>query len=92
MNVYETLESIRKLARDDPMVRERILETANASCPLKEFCRLCGELGYPVSAMDLISAGEEDYAAMKRSTNGGGENSPMLDGADDYYGMFLAEI
>ncbi len=29
---------------------------------------------------------------MKRSTNGGGENSPMLEGEDDYYEMFLAEI
>ena len=28
--------------------------------------------------MDLITAGEEAYAAMRRSTNGGGENSPML--------------
>ena len=57
-----------------------------------EFCRLATEFGYPLHAMDLITAGEEDYAAMKRSTNGGGENSPMLDGEDDYYEMFLAEI
>ena len=26
------------------------------------------------------------------ATNGGGENSPMLAGADDYYEMFLAEL
>jgi len=42
--------------------------------------------------MDLIEAGESDYAAIKRSTNGGGENSPVLDGEDDYYEMFLAEL
>ena len=28
--------------------------------------------------MELIDAGEDEYAAMKRSTNGGGENSPEL--------------
>ena len=28
----------------------------------------------------------------KRSTNGGGENSPMLEGQDDLYRMFLDEI
>lgn len=39
--------------------------------------------------MDLIAAGEEFYAAMKRSTNGGGENSPMLEGEDDFYELFL---
>jgi len=39
--------------------------------------------------MDLILAGEEFYAAMKRSTNGGGENSPMPEGEDDFYEMFF---
>jgi hypothetical protein len=29
---------------------------------------------------------------MKRSTNGGGENSPMLAGQDDFYELFLAAI
>mgnify|MGYP000288276128 CR=1 FL=1 len=42
--------------------------------------------------MDLISAGEEFYAAMRRSTNGGGENSPMLEGEDDFYELFFASL
>lgn len=42
--------------------------------------------------MDLIQAGEEFYAAMKRSTNGGGENSPVLEGEDDFYELFFAEL
>ncbi len=29
---------------------------------------------------------------MKRSTNGGGENSPMLAGEDDFYELFMAGI
>ena len=34
------------------------------------------------------------YSTVKlpRSTNGGGENSPLLSGEDDYYEMFMAEI
>ena len=44
------------------------------------------------SMMDLISAGEEFYAAMRRSTNGGGENSPMLEGEDDFYELFFASL
>ena len=35
---------------------------------------------------------EEAYAAMRRSTNGGGENSPGLSYEDDYYELFIAEI
>ena len=57
--------------------------------PLAAFCKKCRELGVPVYEMDLIAAGEEFYAAMKRSTNGGGENSPMLEGEDDFYECFL---
>ena len=29
---------------------------------------------------------------MRRSTNGGGENSPLLVGEDDYYELFLEEL
>ena len=42
--------------------------------------------------MDLIQEGEEFYASMRRSTNGGGENSPMLEGEDDFYELFFASI
>ena len=34
----------------------------------------------------------DTYAAMRRSTNGGGENSPLLQGEDDLYEMFLIEL
>ena len=42
--------------------------------------------------MDLITAGEEFYATMRRSTNGGGENSPMLEGEADFYELFFAGL
>jgi hypothetical protein len=42
--------------------------------------------------MELICAGEEFHAAMKRSTNGGGENSPMLACNDDFYELFLLSL
>ena len=39
-----------------------------------------------------MNASEDSYAAMRRSTNGGGENSPLLAGEDDLYEMFLVEL
>ena len=92
MNVNDVLVELKKLARTDSGVRERLLATKDSDKPLDEFCRISTECGFPLSPIDVITAGEDDYAAMKRSTNGGGENSPRLDGADDYYEMFLAEI
>ena len=42
--------------------------------------------------MEFIAAGEEFHAAMKRSTNGGGENSPMIEAEDDFYELFFANL
>ena len=42
--------------------------------------------------MELVDAGEAFYASMRRSTNGGGENSPMLEGEDDFYELFFAGL
>ena len=53
---------------------------------------MCRELGYEIYEMELVCAGEEFHAAMKRSTNGGGENSPMIAGEDDFYELFMANL
>lgn len=86
------LDELRKKALNNPDIRERLLATRNEQNPLSAFCACCRELGYEIYEMDLLTAGEEMYAAMKRSTNGGGENSPMLDGEDDYYEMFFVGL
>ena len=69
-----------------------LLEMKEAAQPFAAFCSKCRELGYEIYDMDLITAGEEAYAAMRRSTNGGGENSPMLEGEDDLYELFFAGL
>ena len=92
MTVDEILTAVREMAYRDEALLRRIIDTAREEHPVDSFCSLCRELGFPLYAMDLVDAGEEAYAAIRRSTNGGGENSPMLAGADDYYGMFLAEL
>ncbi|MCR5295117.1 MAG: hypothetical protein K6E30_08130 [Lachnospiraceae bacterium] len=92
MNVDELLFALRKLSREKESLKTALLKTREAPNPLSEFCRIAREEGIPLYEMDLLTAGEEAYAAMKRSTNGGGENSPALIGEDDYYGMFLAEM
>ncbi len=92
MNIGEMLDELRTKARKDPAVREALLATRSSPNALSAFCSVCRELGYPIYEMDLIQEGEEAYAAMRRSTNGGGENSPLLSGEDDYYEMFFAGL
>ena len=92
MNLGEMLDELKKKARKDPDIRRQLLDTQHEKNRLSAFCSACRQLGYPVYEMDLIEEGESAYAAMRRSTNGGGENSPLLSGEDDYYEMFFADL
>lgn len=92
MNIVEQIDELKARALRDNALRKELLETRKAQDPLSAFCRKCRELGLEIYEMDLINEGEELYAAMKRSTNGGGENSPMLEGEDDFYELFFAEL
>ena len=92
MGIAEMLDELKQKAFRDPLLREELLETRKDKQPLSAFCKRCRELGYEVYDMDLINAGEEFYATMRRSTNGGGENSPMLEGEDDFYELFFAGL
>ncbi|MDY3919994.1 MAG: hypothetical protein SOZ59_13515 [Candidatus Limivivens sp.] len=92
MDVAEILEELQRRALREPELKEMLLETRKEKNPLTAFCAKARELGYPLYEMELLSAGEDFYAAMRRSTNGGGENSPMLEGEDDYYELFFAGL
>ncbi|MEE1353068.1 MAG: hypothetical protein U0K37_04590 [Acutalibacteraceae bacterium] len=92
MGVGQTLDALKAVAKNDPEKRAALLATRDMKNAVTEFCRLSTEYGCPLNAMDLIDYGESSYAAMRRSTNGGGENSPLLFYEDDAYEIFLAEL
>ena len=71
MNILEQLDELQRKANDDEKVREALLETRKEKEPLRAFCRKARELGYEIYEMELVDAGENFYAEMKRSTNGG---------------------
>lgn len=92
MGIAEMLDEIKRKALMDKELKKALLETRREQNPVSAFCKKCRELGYEIYEMDLIEEGETLYAAMKRSTNGGGENSPMLEGEDDFYELFFAAL
>ena len=92
MDIFEMLEEIRAKALRDQKLKERFLATREMDEPVSEFCRICREMGYEIYDMELICAGEDFNATMKRSTNGGGENSPELEWQDDFYELFMAGL
>lgn len=92
MFLYENFEKLKALARQDPELKRQLLDTRREKNSISVFCRIARQNGCELYPMDIIEAGEEAYAAMKRSTNGGGENSPMLGSWDNYFEMFLNEL
>ena len=86
------LDELREKALKDHQICQELMDTRKSEHPLASFCAKCRELGYEIYEMDLITAGEEFYATMRRSTNGGGENSPKLEGEDDFYELFFASL
>lgn len=95
MNMADTgsvLEAVRLKAREDPEFRKKLVTTYGGPNALTNFCSICSEAGFPLSDMDVIEYGEGSYAAMRRSTNGGGENSPLLFYEDDPYEMLIEEL
>lgn len=92
MNTLEILDRLQQDALRNEELRQVLIETRKEDNPLSAFCRVCREHGYMLYEMDVLTAGEEFHAEMKRSTNGGGENSPKLEEQDDFYELFFASI
>ena len=92
MELEEALEQLYEKARRDPQLLSELLLSASEEMPLSRFCAIARAAGCPMYEMDLLSAGEDAYAAMRRSTNGGGENSPALAAEEDYHELFLARL
>ena len=96
------LDELQHKTAHNPEWKARFLASREEADPISAFCRICREFGYEIYEMDLITAGEEAYdlicagenfyASMRRSTNGGGENSPKLLGEDDFYELFFAGL
>ncbi len=93
MLIYDNFVKLKELARKDPELKERLLATRDDSNALTAFCRIANESGCEIYPMDIFEYAEVYYTEMKRSTNGGGENSPMLSGGwDNIFELLLSEL
>ena len=92
MDTLNVIDELYKTAMNDQQLKEELLASKKAASPLQSFCETARKHGFMLYPIDVVTAGEEAHAAMKRSTNGGGENSPMLDNQDDYYVMLMGSL
>ena len=92
MNTADKLEVLLNKAKEDAALKQSLLNTRGEADPLAAFCKVAGGAGVELSVMDIVNQGEEFYAEIKRSTNGGGENSPDLDFQNDEYSIFMMRL
>ncbi len=85
-------DRILEEAAEKPPFREALLAAAAQDGAIAAFCRVCRGAGIEIYPMDIADADESAYAAMRRSTNGGGENSPHLNWEDGLFENLLREI
>ncbi len=88
----DKLDKLFEKAKADPELKKKLLDTRSSENPVADFCAIATEYGFEMSVMDMINQGEEFYAEIKRSTNGGGENSPDLDFQNDEYSIFMMRL
>ncbi len=92
MMITEMLDKLLEMAKEDKALKEKLIGTKDSDNPLADFCKIATDMGLPMSVMDIVNQGEEFYAEIKRSTNGGGENSPDLDFQNDEYSIFMMRL
>lgn len=88
--VYQMLEKLSALAKQDPLLRCQLLNTREAGDPLDAFCTLATAVGCPISIGELVAVGQEYSDNQCKSTNGG--NPTPYESFDDTYEIFLASL
>lgn len=92
LNCSEMLDRLFEKAKADEDLRKKLIDTKKSDNSLADFCAIATENGLELSVMDMINQGEEFYAEIKRSTNGGSENSLDLDEWNDEYNIFMMRL
>ena len=92
MQLEVMFDKILKKAGEDPAFKDRLLDSSKSDHALVSFCKECNAVDIPLYPMDLADADESVYAAMRRSTNGGGENSPHLNWEEEIFGALVDEL
>ena len=90
--ITDKLDKLLDMAKENPKLKEALIRTRESDNPIADFCKIATDKGIQMTVMDIVNQGEEFYAEIKRSTNGGGENSPDLDYQNDEYSIFMMRL
>lgn len=86
------LETTKTKASEDEVFKQALVDAYKSEKPIVNFCHVCNEAGIEIYPMDVADLDESFYAAMRRSTNGGGENSPHLGWEENVFEEFINSL
>ena len=85
----ETMSRLLDAARQDPALKQELLETRSAEDPTDAFCNCATAHGYPVTVGELFEMGEQFVDDIFCSCNGRAEE-PIAEWSDAYETFFAA--
>lgn len=88
--IEQELDRLLIDAKQNPKLKQELLETRESENPVEDFCNLCQQKGYNITIGELFTVGQEANDAKLRSVNGGGVNG--IDGWDDAYEQFFLSL
>ncbi len=90
MDVFDKLDRLTELARQDESLRRKLIATKEGKDPMKDFCDLAQAAGVELYLGELFSVGLESSDNQCKSTNGG--NPSPYSAFDDAYENFITSI
>lgn len=90
MTVFQKLDCLTALARQQESLRQALLATKGSSEPLWNFCLIAQKAGVDLSVGELFAIGQEYSDNQCKSTNGG--NPSPYEAFDDAYENFIESI
>lgn len=92
MNISIVFDEIRRRSNEDLSFAKRLVRASESESGIVDFCKVCNEAGIEVYPLDIADVDESAYAGMRRSTNGGGENSPHLNWEEGIFADLIKDI
>ena len=87
MTVFQKLDRLTALARQQESLRQALLATKGSNEPLWNFCLIAQDAGIDLTAGELFAIGQEYSDNQCKSTNGG--NPSPYEAFDDMYENFI---
>ena len=89
-NTHQKLFELLEKAKQDKVLKQKLLDTKKEKDPTLAFCELATKEGFPITVGELFAEGEEYISNLLKSVNGGA--TYPREGWDDPYEMFFASL